>query len=134
MVKNNIVQIMKTNLFLLIYIIFSANLYAQSAFNGTWEGAFNREGSVQLTEFTIFTDGDSLAGYHDISERELYREPLRNFSFKDDTLFFRSRYGPFWVIKDSNPEQLLGMSVRWIPRNKSRWMGRYHCFYENRPA
>ncbi len=109
---------MKIYPLILLYFFITLNLHAQSSFTGTWKGAFNREGSVQLTEFTISTNGDSLIGYHDIPERELYREPLRNFSFKDDTLFFRSRYGPFWVIKDSNPEQLLGMSVRWNPKIK----------------
>lgn len=100
------------------FLLMTNSLFAQSVFEGNWEGAFIREGSIQLTDFHLEIQGDSLIGYHDIPERELYHEPLTNFSIKEDTLFFRSRYGPFWIIKDSNPEQLLGMSVQWNPKIK----------------
>jgi len=103
---------------LFIFQLITVPILAQSQFIGEWKGAFVREGSIQLTELTFFIENDSLKGYHHIPERELYDEPITEIEQRADTLFFRSRYGPFWLISNNHPDQLLGMSVRWNPKIK----------------
>ena len=83
---------------------------------GHWEGAYGREGSIQIVHADLVAAGDSLAGTFDVPELAIRGEPLRGASGTIDSLVLRLAYGAFTMRVMPGRDEMAGVNARWNPR------------------
>jgi pimeloyl-ACP methyl ester carboxylesterase len=81
---------------------------------GHWEGAFVRDGSVELVRLDIREKDGLLAGTFDIPELTLFGEPLGELRSAGSNLHFKTTYGAFDLVLHEDVSEMTG-SNDWTP-------------------
>lgn len=82
---------------------------------GHWEGAYSRQGSVQIVRVDLVAEGDSLAGTYDIPELAIDAELLRGVRATGTGLELRLTYGAFDMHVAADGREMTGTNARWNP-------------------
>lgn len=92
-----------------------------SILRGHWEGAFSRQGSIQLIalDFSAGEELDTpwrrLAGTFDMPELGLFGVPLDSLAATDSTVAFKLLYGKFRMLMHPADLQMTGENRDWGP-------------------
>jgi pimeloyl-ACP methyl ester carboxylesterase len=83
-----------------------------AALAGHWEGAFSREGAVQLLALDVAPDGSA---HYDIPELALFHEPVADLALDGDTLRLALLYGEFEGRHLRDAGEIAAVNPRWGP-------------------
>ncbi len=105
-----------------VFLFINLNTNAEStqaegkeALIGLWQGIVVREGSAQAFNFNLRLEGDNIVGEYDIPDWGLYREPLKEISFKYPEFSARFMYGTFTFEVNSQVQEMTGGNSAWNP-------------------
>jgi pimeloyl-ACP methyl ester carboxylesterase len=83
-----------------------------AALAGHWEGAFSREGAVQLVALDVAPDGSAS---YDIPELALFREPAEELALDGEALRLALLYGAFEGRHLAAEGEIAAVNPRWGP-------------------
>src|SRR5580698_2447128 len=84
--------------------------------NGTWEGAFSRNGSIQVVDITFSTNrSGQLQASYSIPELTLYDERVQNVALDGNQLSMKFLYGAFTSLVNSAENEITGTDAGWNP-------------------
>lgn len=84
--------------------------------NGTWEGAFSRNGSIQVVDITFSTNrSGQLQASYSIPELTLYDEPVQNVALDGNQLSMKFLYGAFTSLVNPAENEITGTDAGWNP-------------------
>lgn len=87
-----------------------------STLTGSWQGAFSRNGSVQVVNVTFGVNGTGqLQASYSIPELTLYDEPVRNVALSGDQLSMKFLYGGFTAVVNPDGNEITGTNADWNP-------------------
>jgi pimeloyl-ACP methyl ester carboxylesterase len=100
----------------LIGILLSvSSIHATGFIDGQWQGAIDRDGSIQIVEIDFKSHGDTLGGTYAIPDLNIYEEPLTETAQTDSTVQFHLLYGVFSMIRHDDIGELTGGNDKWNP-------------------
>jgi pimeloyl-ACP methyl ester carboxylesterase len=82
---------------------------------GHWEGAYVRQGSVQMLMLDLYLRDGKLVGTFDIPELDIVGEPIKEISGELPNLTLRLTYGLFTMHVSSEIGEMTGENTKWNP-------------------
>ncbi|MBV7268699.1 alpha/beta hydrolase family protein [Winogradskyella luteola] len=100
------------------FLLFTITISYSQGIEGRYDGAVNREGSIQVVSFNFFLDSGNQKATYEIPECGLYDVPVENISIDNEDISFKFYYGDFDAKLKDNNKSILGLSVKWNPKIK----------------
>ncbi len=82
---------------------------------GSWEGAVEREGSIQIVQFDISKTDSVWQATYNIPEMMIYEQPVTGISVADSAMLIHFLYGTFDMHCFADIEQMTGTNPGWKP-------------------
>lgn len=84
--------------------------------SGRFEGAVNRDGSIQLVNFNFYSEDGIQKGTYEIPEIGSFDVPIDKIELKNDTLNIKFYYGNFFCFLNETKDGITGISEKWNPK------------------
>jgi len=82
---------------------------------GSWQGAIERNGSIQIIQFEIHHSDTGWYASFNVPELMLFDQPVRDFSVTDSVVRLHILYGMFEMHCFPDIEQMTGTNPKWNP-------------------